>query len=542
VKPVAFVLLAAGIAGAAMVVPRWIFARVIQHGNSFFSRSQRGFVLCAALVIAARLALLPWAPVPAPRIADEFSYLLLGDTFLHGRLANPPHPLWEHFETLFVLHHPAYASVYPVAQGVLIFLGRCLFGNGWAGILTGGGLFCGALFWMLRGWMPGGWAVYGAILAAIQVEIFSYWLNSYWGGIPAATGACLVYGALPRMLRRIAPRDSVALAAGLVLLANSRPYEGLVVSIPALVYLGSAARLRNRAAASRLLIPLLAILACAGLAMGYYFRRVTGSPFVMPYARYAAEYAAAPAFLVQRAPSTPEYRTETLRDAHLSFAADYREYASIRGFARLAPLRLAAVAQFYLGPTLIILVLTGPSVWRSRKLRRLAVGSGTVLAALLVAVPFQPHYAAPAAPLLAALVTAGLRALWLMGGRRGTSAGRAMVLAVPVICLVGQLTGPAFYRQPSRVEYRQKLLEQLRSQGGKHLVIVRYEAGHGLSEEWIYNDADIDRAPVVWARDLGEDKNETLRRYYADRVVWLLLADRSPAQLERYSEAAARIR
>src|SRR5579872_6997355 len=43
----------------------------------------------AGLAIVLRLALLARHPVPIPRVADDFSYLLLGDTLAHFRLASP---------------------------------------------------------------------------------------------------------------------------------------------------------------------------------------------------------------------------------------------------------------------------------------------------------------------------------------------------------------------------------------------------------------------------------------------------------------------
>ena len=83
--------------------------------------------LLAALPVVLRLALLPHHPVPTPRVADDFSYLLLGDTLAHFRLANPMHPLHRFFEGVFILQDPSYSSIYPLGQGLALAFGELVF-------------------------------------------------------------------------------------------------------------------------------------------------------------------------------------------------------------------------------------------------------------------------------------------------------------------------------------------------------------------------------------------------------------------------------
>jgi hypothetical protein len=90
---------------------------------------------------------------------------------------------------------------------------------------------------MLQGWLPSNWALLGGMLAVLRLGVFSNWVNGYYGGALAATGGALVLGALPRIRRRANVRNGVLLAIGTILLANSRPYEGLLVCAPAVAVL-----------------------------------------------------------------------------------------------------------------------------------------------------------------------------------------------------------------------------------------------------------------------------------------------------------------
>jgi hypothetical protein len=342
----------------------------------------------AALVI--RAALLPIHPVPAPAVMDEYSYLLAGDTFASGRAANPAHPFWVNFETFCELMQPTYASKYPPAQGLILAAGIRLAHSPWVGVWLSTGALCVAMVWMLQGWLPPRWALVGGILVLLRIGIASYWVDSYWGGAAAACGGALLYGALPRLMRRGCVRHSLALGAGLAILANSRPFEGLLLAAPALVTLAVWA-VRKGWPAVRPLAPMAALLGLTALAMLAYNHAVTGSPWRMPYQVHEAQYAVAPLFLFQKLGPPPVYHHAVIEAVWNVGARNEYLYSFRVGLVRASLTKLGRVWDFFLGPLLTVPLIALPWALRSKRFRLIYISLGLFLLGVLVVIDPLPR-------------------------------------------------------------------------------------------------------------------------------------------------------
>jgi hypothetical protein len=509
---------------------------------------RRGLAVFAvgAGVVALRALLIPVLGIPEPRWNDEFSYLLAADTFAHGRVTNPTHPMWIHFESFHIIEHPTYMSMYPPAQGLVLALGRKL-GHPWVGQVLVTAAMCSALCWMLQGWLPPPWALLGGVLALLRLGILSYWANGYWSGSVVALGGALVLGALPRIRKDGRPRYAVLMALGLGLLANSRPYEGLILSIPVaaamsmwLFRVGLTRRVLNR-----MVIPMITLLSVFAVATGYYYSRVTGSPFRMTYQVNRETYATAPYFLWQKPRPEPVYHHKVLRDFYRWELSQFEENRTVGGALRRTRDKLASLWLFYLGPALSFPLLALPWVLRDRRMRFPLVALAVFVAGLAPQTWTLPHYFAPATGLLYLILLQCMRHMRLWGGHHSAERAAAVRLIVVVCCatfllrIFAAVTHTAIEPAWPRGNLdRASVIQQLQRRAGDHLVLVRYQPSYGVNHdvdhEWVYNEANIDAAKIVWARDMGSTQNQELLVYFHSRNIWLLNGDEFPPQLEPY--------
>jgi hypothetical protein len=82
---------------------------------------------------------------------------------------------------------------------------------------------------------------------------------------------------------------------------------------------------------------------------------------------------------------------------------------------------------------------------------------------------------------------------------------------------------------------RSRITRDLLARDGMHVVFVRYAPAREAGDDWVYNSADIDRQRLIWARDLGDERNMELIRYYPGRDFWILDADADPPRVSPYS-------
>ncbi len=546
----------------AFLSPRigsWFFSPVERVFGRLARKQGLSVAVVGATAILLRLAMLPLFPIPHPFVPDDFSFLLASDTFASGRLTNPTPAMWVHFESIHITMKPTYMSMYFPAQGLVLAAGKVLAGHTWYGVLATSALMCAAICWMLQAWLPPTWALLGGMIAVLRLGLFSYWINTYsGGGTIAAMGGALVLGAFPRFMKKVRLRESLLMAIGVILLATSRPYEGILLCLPVAFVLGrwvffGSNRPSTTLLLRRTVVPLVLVL-FTGAWMGYYDYRAFGSPLTPPYAINRTTYAMAPYFVWQSARPEPVYRHKVMRDFYYNNELKaFDEIHSVSGFFPATLLKATRGVLFFTGIALLPPLIMLRRVLMDRRTRFLVLCVLILMAGMLIEIFLIPHYLAPFTAVFYALGLQAMRHLrvWRAGAQRF---GIGMVRLIVTVCFVmaglrlyagplgfrinkwpasewtGEWYGPAAQFGTARAN----IVTALDQLPGKQLVIVRYSATHNPLDEWVYNAADIDHSKVIWAREMDAADNCELMQYYKDRKTWLVQPDLKPTSVAPY--------
>ncbi len=512
--------------------------------------------LCALILflfpISLRLLLIPVYGPPAPFISDEYAYLLQADTFASGRWTNPSPSLPQHFTSIYVLTEPTYTAEYQIGQGLMLAIGQVLTGLPWAGVVLSMGLLCALLYWALLAWLPPHWAFAGtAIVVSVQISVLSYWMNSYWGGCVPAIGGTLTLGALPRIRDRNPILFTSIAAAGLFVLLNSRPLEGLLLSVVVagtLAYCTFFSKQLSLPVLTRQIIPVLVTTCAVTVAFaGFYNRRVTGRATEFPYMLYKSGYGVPQGFFWQRPVIAPHPMPADIRAEYEDQLRQHERRKSLKALIGATGGKLRRFWEFYIGIPLSLTLLFLPFIWRSPEMR-LALWTLLLVLGLdnLLFFAYFPHYSAPVTVLIVLVVIQCIRRMRATG-----QAGLFLSRALPVVCALGLMIpvcgrlyesllppklSPVKKLWQSEFAHdvsRELFVPQLERESGRQLVLVRYKTYNGEKKfEWIFNRADIENAKIVWARDSGNpESTRQLLQHFAGRKIWLAEPDASPPRI-----------
>jgi hypothetical protein len=260
--------------------------------------------------------------------------------------------------------------------------------------------------------------------------------------------------------------------------------------------------------------------------MGLYNLRITGNVFRLPYQVHQETYDVIPVFIWQALRPEHIYHHPVIRDFHKNYGLDfYSQKRLISGF--IVNIFFLVWMGFFSVNVLTIPLIRMFSVmvpWtlKNRWALFALLTYGVLISGLLIETYLNMHYLAPIIGFNYVFVLQAMR-LWRWRNRR---VGRLVLWFVPFLCVL--LLLPFLYGRLKQNDstawqiQRARMNKQLKKVEGQHLIIVSYGRQHSFLEEWVYNEADIDGAKVVWARDMDIPENCNLLAYYGNRRIWSL--------------------
>ena len=148
----------------------------------------------------------------------------------------------------------------------------------------------------------------GSLSIDFPIAAFGDASTGVWGLVVGGPDPQLALGALPRLARKPSAGAAAAGAAAILVLANSRPFEGTIFLLLLGVALQWWARRRGNIAKLirvSVILPLAAGFVLTTGFMAYYNWETTGDPWLMPYVLNSREYHFSPPTWLLPAASRP---------------------------------------------------------------------------------------------------------------------------------------------------------------------------------------------------------------------------------------------
>ena len=338
------------------------------------------------------------------------------------------------------------------------------------------------------------------------------------------------------------------------------------------------------------MLPLACVLITGLFALGVYHRHVTGSPWKWPYRLYEETYTKRVSPLntlfawtdqgqrkrtipsLEYESSAGQMRIEQTKPVLYGVWKIVRQWWFYVGLIWTIPFCVAGACLLRIGASISVVArfarareicLEAPTLWRAwlpskrtvvdrsveswnsngsrSSTRRIAFAVVSItlvgLAILMQRSAGLPHYTAPILPLVVLLIVEGLRRMRVFkfaGIKVGVFIVSWLMWSCVLFFVLPMLTGSNKPNIRAWSLERDRIQRDLERQPRRSLVIVRYGPKHSMHDEWVYNRANVDRAQVVWARELETSRMPELLKLFHDRDVWLLEPDKSPLELRGY--------
>jgi hypothetical protein len=285
--------------------------------------------------------------------------------------------------------------------------------------------------------------------------------------------------------------------------------------------------------------------------MGFYFWRTTHNPLLPPYLVDVRTYMPEPQFFWQKIRAAKlVYNNlpmqQVYEGSHVEHYWDAHVHPIITAVSKLIIYWLFFFGPLVTAPAILLfgtlLTVNSPRDVGCRPHFFFALMLVSLIG-MLLPVPYFSHYAAPTTCLAYALMLQAMRRVKLSrrsGSHRRQSFIRFTIASCVLVFLVeacllafGVSRSRFLGYDPVRTNpNRVQLTNELKRAGGQYLIFVHYRPEHDPHDEWVYNDADIDKSRIVWAREMDLASDQRLVEYFKKRQVFTLDADAKPPQLQ----------